>query len=111
MKLAEQLERILENRIAQDNLTLPLLPVVSGKISELARRSEATVKDLVDIIEQDPILAAVIMRLVAGAGMRTLEQAVTKLGVLKVRSLFAELSSHRLFDSHDDKTMEATRLL
>jgi putative nucleotidyltransferase with HDIG domain len=111
MKLAEQLERILEARIAQDNLTLPLLPTIAGRSNELARRSDATSKDLVAMIEQDPILAAVVMRFAAGTGSRTLEQAVTKLGAQKVRSIFAELSTHRVSESRDAKSAEATQLL
>ena len=46
MKLAEQLEIILENRIAQDNLTLPLLPAIVAKANDVVRRTDATVKDL-----------------------------------------------------------------
>ena len=51
------------------------------------------------------------MRQVAGGGCRTFEQAVTKLGVQKVRSIMAETSSHRVTDLRDPKTVEATRLL
>jgi putative nucleotidyltransferase with HDIG domain len=111
MKLAEQLEIILENRIAQDSLTLPLLPAIAAKTNEIVRRADATVRDLVASIEIDPILGALVMRQAASAGSRTFEQAVTKLGIPKVRSIMAETSSHRVTDSRDPKTVEATRLL
>lgn len=111
MKLAEQLELILDNRIAQDNLTLPLLPPVAAKANDVVRRTDAASKDLVSTIELDPVLAALVMRQSASAGARTLEQAVTKLGAQKVRAILAESSSHRVVESRDPKSAEATRLL
>jgi putative nucleotidyltransferase with HDIG domain len=111
MKLAEQLEIILENRIAQDSLTLPLLPVIVARASEVVRRTDATAKDLVATVELDPILAAVVLRHGAAAGCRTLEQTVTTIGVQKVRSILAETSTHRVSESHDAKTAESTRML
>lgn len=111
MKLAEQLEIILENRIAQDSLTLPLLPIIVAKANDVVRRSDATAKDLVSTIELDPILAAVVLRHGAAVGCRTLEQTVGKIGVPKVRSILAETSAHRVAESRDAKTAEATRML
>jgi len=111
MKLAEQLEIILENRIAQDSLTLPLLPAIVAKANDVVRRPDATAKDLVAMVELDPILAAMVMRQGAAAGCRTIEQTVAKIGVQKVRSILAETSAHRLTESRDVKTAEATRML
>lgn len=111
MKLAEQLEVILENRIAQDNLTLPLLPPMVARTNDVVRRNDATAKDLVATIEVDPILAAMVMRQGAPAHCRTLDQVVSKVGVQKIRSLLAEACSHRVSESRDAKTAEATRLL
>jgi putative nucleotidyltransferase with HDIG domain len=111
MKLAEQLELILENRIAQDNLTLPLLPGVLVKVNEVVRRADTGAKELTSVIELDPILAALVMRYGAGVGARTLDQAVTKLGMQKIRSILAESTTHRVSESRDPKTVDSTRLL
>jgi putative nucleotidyltransferase with HDIG domain len=111
MKLAEQLEIILENRIAQDSLTLPLLPIIVTRANDVVRRPDASAKDLIATIELDPILAAQIMRLGAAGGCRTIEQSVNKVGLQKVRSLLAEAASHRVVESRDAKTAEATRLV
>jgi putative nucleotidyltransferase with HDIG domain len=111
MKLAEQLGKILKNRIAQDSLTLPLLPAIVAKANDVVQRPDATAKDLVAMIELDPILAAVILRHGAAAGCRTLEQSVGKIGEQKVRSILAETSTHRVVESRDAKTAEATRML
>ena len=111
MKLAEQLELILDNRIAQDSLALPLLPAIAGKANDVVRRPDATAKDLVATIQSDPILAALVMRQATGMGARTLEQAVGKLGPQKTRTLLAEASAHRVVESRDSKSAEATRLI
>jgi putative nucleotidyltransferase with HDIG domain len=111
MKLAEQLEMILGNRIAQDNLTLPLLPAIVAKTNDLVRRNDSTAKDILGTIELDPILAAMVVRQGSAAHCHTLEQAVSKVGAQKVRSLLAEASSHRVTESRDPKSAEATRLL
>jgi putative nucleotidyltransferase with HDIG domain len=111
MKLAEQLEIILGNRIAQDSLTLPLLPAIVAKANDVAQRPDATAKDLVAMIELDPILAAVVLRHGSAAGCRTLEQSVGTIGEQKVRSILAESSTHRVVESRDAKTAEATRML
>jgi len=111
MKLAEQLEAILQNRIAQDNLTLPLLPAIASKMNDLVRRSDASPKEFVQVLEADPVLTAVCLRHCAGAGCRTVDQIVSKLGAQKIRSIAAETSSHRLMESRDAKSADATRVL
>jgi len=111
MKLAEQLELILDNRIAQDNLTLPLLPAIAARANDVVRKPDASIKDLVATVELDPILAALVMRQANGSGARTLEQAVSKLGHQKIRSILAESSSHRVMESRDSKSADATRLI
>jgi putative nucleotidyltransferase with HDIG domain len=111
MKLAEQLELILENRIAQDSLTLPLLPAIAAKTNDVIRKPDAPAKDLVATIELDPILAALVMRQGAAEGCRTLEQTVAKIGVQRARSALAEAATHRVVESRDAKTVEATRMV
>lgn len=111
MKLAEQLELILDNRIAQDNLALPLLPAIAARANDVVRRPDATPKDLVSTVELDPILAAMVMRQAGSVGCRTIEQAVTKLGPQKVRSILAESSAHRAVESRDTKSAEATKVI
>ena len=111
MKLAEQLGIIVENRIAQDSLTLPLLPAIVARANEVVRRTDATDKDLVATIELDPILAAVVLRHGTATGCRTLEQTVGKIGLQKVCSILTEATGHRVMESRDAKTAEATRML
>ena len=104
-------ERRIDNRIAQDNLTLPLLPAIAARANDVVRKPDASIKDLVATVELDPILAALVMRQANGSGARTLEQAVSKLGHQKIRSILAESSSHRVMESRDSKSADATRLI
>ena len=82
-----------------------------GKTNEIVRRNDATAKDIVGAIEVDPILAAMVLRQGAAAHCLTLDQVVSKVGAQKVRSLLAEACSHRVTESRDPKSAEATRLL
>ena len=111
MKLAEQLEAIITNRLAQDNLTLPLLAPIAAKVNEVVRRSDATVKELTETVQMDPILAALIMKQAGQFGIKTLEQASNKLGPQRVRSVLAEACGRKVMESRDHKTLEAVRLI
>ena len=85
MKLGEQLELIITNRLAQDNLTLPLLAPIVAKVNEVVRRSDASLKEMTELSQMDPVLVALIMRQAAGFGSKTLEQGTAKLGTQRVR--------------------------
>jgi HD-like signal output (HDOD) protein len=111
MKLAEQLETIIVNRLAQDNLMLPLLAPIAGKVNELVRRSDASIKELTDVIQNDPLLTALTVRSASSLGTTTLEQTVNKLGAQRVRGILAEACGRKVMESRDNKTMETTRLI
>jgi HD-like signal output (HDOD) protein len=111
MKLAEQLETIIVNRLAQDNLMLPLLAPIAGKVNELVRRSDASVKEFTDVIQNDPLLTALTVRSASTLGTSTLEQTINKLGAQRVRGILAEAGGRKVMESRDGKTMETTRLI
>ena len=109
MKLGEQLELIITNRLAQDNLTLPLLAPIVAKVNEVVRRSDASLKEMTELSQMDPVLVALIMRQAAGFGSKTLEQGTAKLGTQRVRGILAEACGRKVMESRDQKTMETTR--
>lgn len=90
---------------------LPLLAPIAGKVNELVRRSEVSVKELTDIIQNDPLLAALTVRSAATVGTSTLEQTISKLGAQRVRGILAEACGRKVMESRDTKTMETTRLI
>jgi len=117
MKFAEQLEQIVKNRIEKDSLTLPTLPVIALKAIELTRAPEFDNKDVVSLIEKDPVLAAQVLKLCNSAALATREpcksigQAVTRLGSNNLRNTLVEISARRLFESHDPKIAATVKAL
>lgn len=114
-KLSEQVQTILEKRINENQLTLPPPPSVVMKTMALLRDPNFSPKDASPIIERDSVLAARVLRAansVQHGGMeraKSLPQALTRLGVDRLRTVLMEVSAHRLFESRDSRIAEATR--
>src|SRR5438477_7834693 len=115
-KLAEKMEQIILGRIAGDKLAIPVLPVIANRCIAALRDSNLSVKRLVSIIEQDPVIAARLLRLANSAsygagGVRTLETAVARLGLAKLKTILFELSARQVFVSRDPRIAKATRAM
>jgi putative nucleotidyltransferase with HDIG domain len=114
-KLSEQVQSILEKRLSENQLTLPPPPSVVMKTMALLRDPNFTPKDATPLIERDSVLAARVLRAansVQHGGMeraKSLPQALTRLGVDKLRAALIEVSAHRLFESRDSRIADATR--
>src|SRR5215813_6158987 len=112
-KLAEKMEQIILARIAADKLTIPVLPVIANRCIAALRDPNLTVKRLVSIIEQDPLIAARLLRLAntatyGGGGVKGLETAVGRLGLAKLKTILFELSARQVFISRDSRIAKAT---
>jgi HD-like signal output (HDOD) protein len=107
MQFAEQLEQIIRARIESDNLSLPAMPTTAIKAIELTRAPNFNMKDVAKLIEKDPILAAQILKVCNGVAMaarepcKSIDQAVSRLGTQKLRTVLTEASARRLFESRD----------
>ena len=114
-KLSEQVQAILEKRLNENQLTLPAPPTVVMKTMALLRDPNFTPKDATPLIERDTVLAARVLRAansVQHGGMeraKSLPQALTRLGVERLRAALMEVSAHRLFESRDVRIADATR--
>jgi HD-like signal output (HDOD) protein len=101
-KLGEQLLAIVQKRIATNTLVLPSLPTIALKCLSLIRSPNFSLKDASTIVEKDPLLAAQVMRAANSAAMATREPAKTilnalsRLGVDKLRTLLVEVSAHKV---------------
>jgi putative nucleotidyltransferase with HDIG domain len=107
-KLAEQMEAIILSRIAQDKLTIGMLPTLATKVLATLQDANLNLKKVVKLLEQDAVLAARVIRFASsaayGAGvMKSLDLAVSRLGVQKLRTLLIELSARQLFLSRDPR--------
>lgn len=114
-RLVEQLEKIVTNRIENDQLILPSLPAVAAKCLALTKSRDFSLKEAASIIEKDPILTAQILRLVNSAAfggrepIKSVLQTVTRIGVQKLKTFLIDASARRVFESRDQRIAEACR--
>lgn len=114
-KLSQEVQTILEKRISENQLNLPPPPSVVMKTMALLRDPNFTPKDASPIIERDTVIAARVLRAansVQHGSMeraKSLPQALTRLGVDRLRTVLIEISANRLFESRDARIAEATR--
>lgn len=96
----EQLVRVLNHPRYQP----PVLPNVALSLLSMSKRSDVSVKELAEQIEQDPILAASVLRVASSAAyaragtIRTLPEAIVRLGSQTISDLFFQVwSTARVF--------------
>jgi putative nucleotidyltransferase with HDIG domain len=113
--MAAQMEKIVARRIEQDQLVVPPLAQVALRCLGLLKNPEFPFKEAANIIEKDPVVTARLLRYVNNAGnmarepIRSVLQAVTRLGAQRLRTFLVEISAHRLFESHDARITESCR--
>lgn len=114
-RLSEQALGILEKRIAENQLNLPPPSAVAMKTMTVLRDPAFNPKDVSSLIERDAVVAARVMRaanLVQNGGSeraRSVQQAVTRLGTERLKTVLVESSANRLFESRDQRIVDATR--
>ncbi|MFO0728235.1 MAG: HDOD domain-containing protein [Myxococcota bacterium] len=112
-KLAEQLEQIVLAKIAADKLILPPLPPVALKLISLLRDPDFSTRKVVSTLEQDPLLAAKVLRSANSAAhatagpVKSIEAAFTRLGGQKVKAVLVESSAKKIFESRDPEIAAA----
>lgn len=112
-RLALQLENILTKKIENDQFVLPSLPQVATKCLGLLRGADMSLRDAAKLMESDPVLTAQLLKVVNSAAMagrepiRSLLQAVTRMGAQKLRSFLIEASARKVFESNDARIAQA----
>jgi putative nucleotidyltransferase with HDIG domain len=112
-KLVGELGRIVLGRIASGRLVLPVMPEVAQKCLALVRDPKFQQKKLTSELEREPLLAASILRSSmtaadGGGSVKTLDQAVSSLGIAKLKSLLVEFMTREMFRSNDKRIQAAT---
>ena len=103
--VGKTLSGIILRRINENRLQLPSMPLVALKALDVLRDPNATFADIARIIEPDPVIAARILRVVNSAAysrmdpVKTLEKAVSQIGVKPMRILLVELAACQVFTS------------
>lgn len=114
-KLAQKLEDIVLARLAENTLTLPPPPLAVTRCLALVRTPDFALRDSVPIIESDPVVAARVLKAANSAahgGMeraKSIAQAVTRIGVERLKAILMEIAAQRLFESRDPRIQEACR--
>jgi HD-like signal output (HDOD) protein len=84
---------LLEQRLARDELEVPLLPEVAIRVVRIAADESGTATQLADVINADPSLTMYVLRIASSAANRptsaiaTLQHAVTWLGFKEVANI------------------------
>lgn len=103
MRVAKAMEEILLRRVAENAIPLPPLPSTIAKCLKVVGLPEFEFRQLLPELELDPMLAARLLKaarsMAAGysVSMNTLHDALTRLGVKKVKALLIEAAAERLF--------------
>lgn len=90
-------QRLL-NLIQAENYSPPQLPSTAVELLELARQDAVQPSAMVGLLERDPMLAAELLRLAqssaygAGSSVRTLDEAIVRLGLRRTAELFLHVA-------------------
>lgn len=95
----------------------PTLPAVALEVMALAQRPDVAIKDIVDLLERDPLIAGRVLKVACSAVYSTatkitsLRDATMRLGLLTIRDLVMQITLEmRVFKSPDyAETMELLR--
>ena len=104
-KVGKALSTIILRRMNENRLQLPSMPLIALKALDVLRDPNVTFADLARVIEQDPVIAARVLRVVNSAAyarrdpVTRLEQAVSQIGVKPMRILLVELAACQVFTS------------
>lgn len=100
------LEQAIINKIMEKGIALPVLPDVAIRSRRVAEQPDSTIQDLVDVIAQDPAIAARLIQVANSAMYRGaqkidgLHQVITRLGMRTVNQLIMSLSTQQLFKAN-----------
>lgn len=114
VKLVGELARIVLAKIAQNKLVLPVMPKVAHDCLNTLQDPKFQQRKFTSALEREPLLAASVLKNAmsaahAGGGVKTLDQAVSALGMDKLKSLIIEFMTRQLFQSTNPRIQTATK--
>jgi putative nucleotidyltransferase with HDIG domain len=114
-RVGSKLAHILVERIRKNRLVLPTMPTATRECLRLVDDPNGGLTKVAAAIGRDPVIAPLVMRRARSAllgthtPVRTLDQAVARLGARQLRSILLDLCTRRLFESKDPLIRRATR--
>lgn len=107
------LEQAIINKIMEKGIALPVLPDIAVRARRIAESPDSTIHELVDIVAQDPAIAARLIQVANSAMYRgaekmdNLNQVVARLGMRTVSQLIISLSTKQLFSANNPTIKKA----
>jgi putative nucleotidyltransferase with HDIG domain len=114
-RLAAQMESIILARLAADRLVVPAMPAAALKCIRLLKDPDFSLRHAAGVLEQDPLLAAQLIRQANAAAyaslqpVKTVLAAVTKIGATQLKNFLFESSANQLFESRDERIARSCR--
>jgi putative nucleotidyltransferase with HDIG domain len=116
-RVGSRLARILVERIHKNKLVLPSMPLAARQCIDMLNDPQNGMTKVAVAIGRDPIIAPQVIRRSKSAmygrnvKVKTIEQAVARLGARPLRQLLIDLSARKLFESRNPAIRKATRNL
>ncbi|HAE90573.1 MAG TPA: histidine kinase [Idiomarina sp.] len=108
MTATNALYLLIEDRIQRDQLKLPGLPETAERIREATINPDTNLHDLAAIIQHDTALSARLIRLANSAYLsgraraESLMQALTRIGLRRIRTLVVAMAVEQVFNPQND---------
>lgn len=112
-KLIGELNKIILERVESDRLVLPAMPASALKASKALESTNVTFSQVAKILADDPVLAPQLFRRASSAVFgnaappKTIDQAISRLGLQQLKTVLVELSAHQVYDSRNRKIRKA----
>ena len=116
-ELADQLIYQLYEDLNGNQLLLPSLPDVAIRVGQAVNHDLADAKRVARVIENDPVIAAKLIRVAnsarygGAAPLATLPEAITRLGLATTHRLVITFALRELFRSNSPRLKELMKLL
>ncbi|MCB9558517.1 MAG: HDOD domain-containing protein [Deltaproteobacteria bacterium] len=115
--LSDHLQALVVKRLESGKLVLPVMPQAAQRVQTQLDDPRASLKQLAQTIESDPVLAAQVLQAANSAAfgfatpVKSISQALTKLGIRNIRRLLYTAIAQRVFSSRLKRANEALQVL
>jgi HD-like signal output (HDOD) protein len=101
---SQAIQLSLVRRLTAPDYRPPVLPIIALRLVDLSRKPSVTMREIAAVVEQDPMLAADMLKVTHSAifglssPVRTVEEALVRFGIRRATDLFVQAAlSTRLF--------------
>ena len=102
----------LLKKLKDDALVLPTLPEVAMRVQEVVGRSDASLKQVAEVIGQDAAISARIIKVAnsalysRGVPAESINSAVSRIGLIQIKSIATSVAIEQLFISTNEMVWE-----